>query len=331
MNKYQIIICILIIILAMLIINKKYNNYRIDKYTNSTQDSIKVYYNGFWPGFTSDNKFFTDLFILVFNKNIIEGTIDNADILVESVFGPSVLNHKNYKYTIFFTGESEINRPILNKDKYTCVLGGVSSKNNIICPLYIYFTYIDMNYHYSFPIKSLEMSKPLNKKNGILIIISNINGKERNACINKLEQANIPLFFGGKYKNNIGGPIDAPHGSPEFLKIISEYKFYLSMENSSEEYYITEKILYGFMADTIPIYWGSKNIHKFFNKNRFINVDNIDSDDWVNKIITLQNDDDLYISMLNENIYPNEYNTSIVTINTVAEEIKQKIFKLESM
>jgi hypothetical protein len=41
------------------------------------------------------------------------------------------------------------------------------------------------------------------------------------------------------------------------------------------------------------------------------------------------NDDDLYLSMLNENIYPNKNNEPIVTINTVADEIKQKMLELQ--
>ena len=37
-------------------------------------------------------------------------------------------------------------------------------------------------------------------------------------------------------------------------------KFIISMENSIGDTYITEKVLHGLLADTIPIYWGTNNI-----------------------------------------------------------------------
>jgi hypothetical protein len=37
--------------------------------------------------------------------------------------------------------------------------------------------------------------------------------------------------------------------------------------------YITEKILHGYYSLCIPIYWGSSNIHEFYNPDSFIYIE----------------------------------------------------------
>lgn len=49
------------------------------------------------------------------------------------------------------------------------------------------------------------------------------------------------------------------------------YKFTINFENSYEEGYITEKIMDGIQARTIPIYFGAPDIEKWINPARFIN------------------------------------------------------------
>jgi hypothetical protein len=59
------------------------------------------------------------------------------------------------------------------------------------------------------------------------------------------------------------------------------YKYVISCENSFGENYITEKIILPFLAGAIPIYCGTKDVFKWFNKNSFIyippeDIDNAD-------------------------------------------------------
>ena len=46
--------------------------------------------------------------------------------------------------------------------------------------------------------------------------------------------------------------------------------FHISIENCSIENYFSEKILDCFISKTVPIYWGCKNIDKFFDKDGII-------------------------------------------------------------
>ena len=86
----------------------------------------------------------------------------------------------------------------------------------------------------------------------------------------------------------------------------SQYKFVICLENTKQETYITEKIINGFLAKTIPIYWGSDNIYDYFNKERFINIPNF-SEIMINKaigeIISIITDDSKYLEMVNKPIF----------------------------
>mmetsp|Transcript_25364 Transcript_25364/g.54750 ORF Transcript_25364/g.54750 Transcript_25364/m.54750 type:complete len:524 (-) Transcript_25364:5079-6650(-) len=49
------------------------------------------------------------------------------------------------------------------------------------------------------------------------------------------------------------------------------FKFSIDMENTSEQGYVSEKVFTGFLAGTIPIYFGAPDIHRYLNPKRFIN------------------------------------------------------------
>lgn len=71
--------------------------------------------------------------------------------------------------------------------------------------------------------------------------------------------------------------------------------------------YCTEKIIDAFRTRTIPIYYGDKNIEKEFNKDAFINCSNKkDIDKVIEKIKEIDNDEELYLKMINEKIFLQE-------------------------
>lgn len=60
------------------------------------------------------------------------------------------------------------------------------------------------------------------------------------------------------------------------IKLFTDSMFHLSIENSQQENYFTEKIIDCFMSYTIPIYWGCPNIGNFFELNGMIIVNSIE-------------------------------------------------------
>jgi len=278
---------------------------------------MKLFVYGFWSGFIEKTNltnicFFIDLFQKVFDTEIELGTFEDSDILLETIFETNTfLYSKKWNYTFLFSGESRLNA--FYKD-YSCVLYGEKNHKNIInIPLFMIMNYLSiLSYK-----KNIDIIPPKN----VCAIITNPNGKERNYFLNKLEKYTT-IDYGGKYKTNIP-IINHSYNTQEFIDILSQYKFIISMENSRGETYITEKILHGFYAGIIPVYWGSLNINDYFNEKRFLQIkdmnNEIEIDNVIRNIITMS--DDVYIQMVNENILKTDRN-----IDTIVTDIKNLLF-----
>jgi hypothetical protein len=81
---------------------------------------------------------------------------------------------------------------------------------------------------------------------------------------------------------------------------LKHYKFCLTVENSSEKYYISEKFYDCILTNTIPIYFGCSNIRDYWSENDIILLDNITDHQYVvNKLQWInENCDELYEKML---------------------------------
>uniref|UniRef100_A0A6C0HTQ8 Fucosyltransferase C-terminal domain-containing protein n=1 Tax=viral metagenome TaxID=1070528 RepID=A0A6C0HTQ8_9ZZZZ len=297
---------------------------------------MKVFTYGFWDDFIekSHSDFFLVLFSKVFGEECILGTPEESDILLECTFSSeSYLKYKNWKYTFFYSGESKKNiesgstiERLDTLKMYDCILQGEDNNNNIInLPFYTYYIYRS---NFIEKIENPSKITEIPPKN-ICVIISNPNGIERNYFCDKLEK-HFEIDYAGSYKNNVPRVIDM-YDTEKFQEFVSQYKFIVSMENTKEYNYITEKIVNGFLSGNIPVYWGSDNVSKNFNIDRFINVENM-NDDTIDNVICrmkeLMDDEEEYLKMVNNNIFPNENNKLTRTIEDVSEDIRQLIFKL---
>ena len=110
----------------------------------------------------------------------------------------------------------------------------------------------------------------------------------------------------GSYLNNMpnGETVDWKDDSKQSLQ--RKCKFTLCFESTSHNEFITEKITDAFMADTIPVYFGSTAAKDIFNPKAFIDCSDYDSfDDVIAKIIEIDNDDELFLEMMNQPIFNN--------------------------
>jgi hypothetical protein len=261
-----------------------------------------IYCNGFWNGF----KECTDGINFSFFKHILENifcekiqlseNLEISDILLESHFGNSLLFSKNWKHSLFFSGEGLHGLP-KNSASYTFVLGGIDSgKNFIACPLYIIYEYC----------KPYTYNKQIDKvpERDILAVISaNHANSFRNNFIEELQQRGFSVDFGGSYKNNIGGSISGNWYTSEIQDVQSNYKLILALENSKQDYYITEKIINPLRAGTIPVYYGSENIDKFINKERIVIINENNIEQTFSEIGRLLTDKDYWLKKANSEIF----------------------------
>jgi Glycosyltransferase family 10 (fucosyltransferase) C-term len=237
-----------------------------------------VCFQGFWNGFMEKDKdpvnvsFFLEFLKNVFETDIEVGSPETADILVESCWAridvPSLVDIKPWKYKIFYTGESFYTftrDPNFPFNKYTSILGFRGNNLNFVkLPLFVLYKTLYPNCLP--PVTTVP-------KYSACAVIGNANGHFRNTFLDSLEKV-LPISYGGTFRNNIGKTVGGTHAGDELINFYHNFKFVIAMENSSEEYYITEKLYNAMRAGTIPVYWGSLNADKYFNPDRFLHVRN---------------------------------------------------------
>lgn len=273
---------------------------------------MKIYFHGWFGGFIDKTnpglnyEFFINLFTNVYNETCEIGILEDSDILCEymaiysntfQMHSESALNKKKWKHTYCFSGESWTNKL---KDKYDCVLWGERNNKNIVnIPLFIPYIYTN---NFIEQLETPTERRDIPKKD-VCVVVSNPNGAIRNKFLQKLEK-HCNVTYMGRYKNNIGHFLPYDYNDKRFINLISNFKFIISMENSENDTYITEKIIHGMIGKTIPVYWGSKRITDYFNKNRFLNLVS-DDDECINKlinrIIEIKNDDKKWLDIVNQN------------------------------
>ncbi|NTS43782.1 hypothetical protein HRG84_23070 [Flavisolibacter sp. BT320] len=134
----------------------------------------------------------------------------------------------------------------------------------------------------------------LKKKKFACMVVSNPNATERIDFFHQLSKYK-KVDSGGKYLNNIGGPV------ANKMEFISDYKFVLSFENSSHPGYTTEKLIEPMLANCIPVYWGNPNVGRDFNISSFIHVNGFNSvEKAIERIVELDRDENKFLQVVNE-------------------------------
>ncbi len=85
------------------------------------------------------------------------------------------------------------------------------------------------------------------------------------------------------------------------LEWFRQYRFVISVENSSTPGYTTEKIVQAMAAGSIPIYHGDPYIERVFNPERIINVHRLGLDGAIAKVRELEAEPEAYAAMVAQN------------------------------
>ena len=133
--------------------------------------------------------------------------------------------------------------------------------------------------------------------------------KDRYALANYLLTTTpFVTFFGGWTHGNV-------NPSPLKMDVVSDYKFCLVVENEHKNNWITEKFYDCVLTNTIPIYFGCKNVETIWPEGGYILLNNIKDHDYVKSVLDSIQDraDELYEQLLPriktiKNRYFKEYN-----------------------
>lgn len=283
---------------------------------------MKICFNGWFSGFLDKTNpgvhvtFFLDLFKSVYNETCEIGSLNDSTILCEFDMlldcPGSYVKYKEWTHKYLFNGESTMK---CNKSDYDVVLWGERNHKNVVnVPLFVPYIYCN-----DFITKLIETKNVTSvPKNDVCVIISNPRGEMRNRFLNALEN-NFNVTYAGSYKNNIGENIPYAYNTPEFSNFVSNFKFIISMENSRNDTYITEKVVHGLLANTIPVYWGSTRVFDYFNKDRLLCLEE-NVNETIHSMKELANDSNKWLAMVNQPIFTN--NNFDRTIQNIAKDIR---------
>jgi hypothetical protein len=166
--------------------------------------------------------------------------------------------------------------------------------------------------HYSQKNLSDILSKKNQKIKNISYIVSSNSGNEnyelRHNLINQILQSDLDIDIYGRGHSTI---LDRRYKGPLTDKMdgLFDYKYSISIENSCEKNYITEKFLDPILCLTVPIYYGAPNIDKVYPSNSFIPLDFSDP---INQLANIFKNDTYDVRLeelkLARSIYLNDYN-----------------------
>lgn len=245
---------------------------------------LKLWFVDFHKGWDICNNLFTRLLSQRYDVELT----DDPDLLIFLPFGSRNLNYRCRK--VFITGENL--HPDFN-----------------ICDYAFTFEHLDDPRNYRFPLglwsnlqqgADWDPEQELAKKTKFCgFLYSNPSCQIRNDLFEKLSRYQR-VDAGGRCKNNLGYRVK------EKIPFLSQYKFSFAFENCSSPGYTTEKIADAFQANTLPLYWGNPTIHLDFNPGSFLNYDDYGSNEaLVERIIELDQNDDLYLQYMRQPRYPN--------------------------
>ena len=242
----------------------------------------KFIYRNFW----TDNKNELDeLFIHLFSDEIKN---QYEKIIIYSVFGEDPTEKESNALYVQYSGE-----PFYKKCQfYDLYLVGEKSHSNVISlPLGMFSVEKPyMNNYFHKPRTLLPKTKfccnvvTLNKSNLRNYFFMRLNNVKR-------------VDSAGSLLNNMNG-YRAPRDYQGYKAFASQYKFQICFENSSVDYYLTEKIFNAYYHDTIPIYWGCPQVKDILNEKAFLclpqNPTDTDILNLINRIIEIDQNDELY-------------------------------------
>lgn len=253
---------------------------------------IKIKFIDFWPEFKPEESIFYQVLAEKYDVELS----DDAEYIFYSVFGDSILYEADGKaIKICYIGENE--HPNFNICDYAMAYDHLVFDDRYFrLPDY----YISDRYRRETELmecKHIGISdySSLGKTSFCSFVVSNARASKERKQMFELLNKYKRVDSGGRYLNNIGGPVS------DKLEFESAHKFSICFDNCKCRGYSTEKIVEAFAAQTIPIYWGDPDVDKVFNKNAFINVfDYPTLDDVVAKVREIDQDDNLFLSMLKE-------------------------------
>jgi hypothetical protein len=260
-------------------------------------ETLKIHYCDFWPEWPQEN--FIEPIIRKHYNIVIDQ--QNPDVLFHSVFGGGREAAAYKCKKIQFIGENR--RPMVTDYSISF---DPHSPTNFRLPLWQAFILKKPEYK-----ERLFNGSQLNEDEFVrfaAFIVSNGSNFIRNGAFHQLSEYKKVHSY-GRFMNNDQILINYSQGkywrdAKDAFFQKNPHKFMMTYENNSYPGYCTEKLMDGFLAGSVPIYWGDPWVKKDWNEKAFINVMNIP--DWISEIKRLDNDFSAFKGMYEEPVFTRE-------------------------
>lgn len=277
--------------------------------------NLKLWFTNFWTSFDKTDNFFIYTLSKKYNITL---TSKDPDLVITDDYRYRYQNAK----MVYFSGEPFFNLGVCD---YALTSFFVNDSRFFRIPLYLLYAYDYYKYKivdsFDYILRRDISSFCLSDRENFCAYISRGPGSKsrRTEFFYKLNEYKKVNSL-GSHLNNCQMLLGEPgtiNGSIQKYELLKSYKFCMAFENSSEYDgcfgYTTEKIYEPFMSMCIPIYWGNEKVNLDFNNKSFVNWHDYGSDEKViERIIEIDNDDDLYLdyikeSVVNSNIFDIDY------------------------
>ena len=244
----------------------------------SGRKRIKVRYVDFWPGFEPEEQSWYR--ILSGEYELVED--DKPDYIIDGGLGCHHLKYDCIK--ILKLGENLV--PDFNSFDYAIGYDFLTFGDRYVrIPSYAFYDSYRALYN-----RALPSDDALLKRGFCSFVVSNPVGDPIRELFFKRLSKYKKVDSGGKWMNNVGGPVK------DKLGFCSNYKFNICFENSVSPGYTTEKLMQALAANTVPIYYGNPLVTEDFKSECMVCIKNEeDVEKAVDEIIRLDNDDDAYL------------------------------------
>lgn len=258
-------------------------------------DTLKVRFadldQGF-PGILDQKEFFINLLKQRFDLLVLTDDNSEPDLLIYSWLGIDNFKWQNC-IRVYYT--MEMDYPDFNLCDYAIGLNKMMVEDRFLhFPSYIIYNDLLRKYENEKE-KILNETELINRK-FCSIVIS--NDKIRDNIFKNIYN-NLSIYknidSGGKWNNNIGGPV------ADKLQFIKNYKFNLAIENSNFNGYVTEKLIEPLIVHSLPIYWGSNWVKEEFGTKGYINISDFNTlGNAIEYIKKVDSNDNLYLDLVLE-------------------------------
>lgn len=290
---------------------------------------LKIAMVDFWRGIQPKDK---ERYLSLFRHdyNVVE-VRENPDLLLYSCFGVEHFEYENVP-RLFICGENIV--PDFNTCDYAIGTVKIQFANKSLWVPEAYYVS-----HFPSP-ESLTLSHDLAKRKFCSFIYSQdimgAGSKLRREFCSMLMNTYKHVDCPGKILHNmesekLSARNDGSSWHDSKISFLRDYKFNIAFENSSAPGYITEKLVDCYMANTVPIYWGSEGDVTPYPKESMICANDYpDLESLCARIKEVDENDELYFKILAANPFRPENKDYLPNFNLQIRQFINSIIENKS-